>query len=75
MFTTNLKKQTSIAGKQYQELEKAHGLNITQLNKNRENSDLLYKTFDFNKFSNTNEEFNDVSYETKYKHLQKLLKK
>ena len=43
--------------------------------KKRENSDLLYKNFDFNKFNNTNEEFNDVSYETKYKHLQKLLKK
>ena len=33
MFTLNLKKQTSIAGKQYQELEKAHGLNKAQQNK------------------------------------------
>ena len=34
----------SFAGKEYQELEKAHGLNKTQLNKkNRENSYLLYK--------------------------------
>ena len=42
----------SLAGKQYQELEKAHGLNKTQLNKKkRENSYLLYKNFDFNKLS------------------------
>ena len=43
--------------------------------KKRENSDLLYKNFDFNKFSIMDEDFNDVSDETKYKHLQKLLKK
>ena len=65
----------SLAGKQYQELEKAHGLNKTQLNKkNRENSYLLYKNFDFNKLSITNEEFHNVSDEKKYKHLQKILK-
>ena len=33
------------------------------------------KNFDFNKFSITNEEFNDLSGDTKYKNLQNLLKK
>ena len=53
--------------------DKAHGLNKTQLNKKCENSDLLYKNFDFNKFSITNEEINDLSCDIKHEHLQKLL--
>ena len=53
----------------------SHGLNKTQLNKNRENSDLLYKNSDSNKFDITNEEFNDLSRDTNFEHLQNLLKK
>ena len=45
------------------------------MNKKRANLDLLYKNFDFKKFSITNEWFNDLSLDLKYKHLQKLLKK
>ena len=43
--------------------------------KKRENSDLLYKNFNFNQFDITNEEFNQLSGDTKYKYHQKLLKK
>ena len=70
-----MKKQTNITGKQHQQLDKAHGLIKMQLNQKRENADLLYKNFDFNKFSITNEESNDLFCDTKYKHFQKLLKK
>ena len=35
----------------------------------------INKNFDFNKFSITNEEFNDLSGDTKYRNLQNLLKK
>ena len=45
------------------------------MNKKRANSDLLYKNFDFKKFNITNEWFNDLSFDLKYKHLQKLLTK
>ena len=71
---SDLKKQANIAGKQHHQLDTAHGLNITQFNKKRENADMLYKNFDFNKFNITNEEFNDLFCDTKYKHFPKLLK-
>ena len=70
-----MKKQTNITGKQHQQLDTGHGLIKTQLNQKRENADLLYKNFDFNKFNITNEDLNDLFRDTKYKHFQKLLKK
>ena len=74
-LVSDLKKQTNITGKQHQQLDTAHGLIKTQLNQKRENADLLYKNFDFNKFNITNEESNDLFRDTIYKHFQKLLKK
>ena len=47
-----LKKQTSIAEKQYRQLDEVRGLSKTELNKKSENSDLVYDKFDFNKFNN-----------------------
>ena len=70
-----MKKQTNITGKQHQQLDTAHGLIKTQRNQKRENADLLYKNFDFNKFNITNEDLSDLFRDTKYKHFQKLLKK
>ena len=72
---SEFKKQTSIAEKQYQELDNIHGLSKTILNRNRENSDLVYNNFKFNKFNITDEEFNDLSDDKKYKHLQKFFKR
>ena len=65
-----LKKQTDIAKKQNHELIKVHGLNKTEMSKKRENSDLVYNNFDFKKFSITDEECNELSADTKYKHLK-----
>ena len=61
-----MKKQTSLAKKQYQELDEVYGLNKTVLDKKYEN---------FKKFNITDDEFNELSDDTKYKHLQKFLKK
>ena len=36
---------------------------------------LLYNNFNFNKFSISDEEFNDLSDDTKYKHIRKLFKR
>ena len=72
---SEFKKQTSIAEKQYQELDNIHGLNKTILNRNWQNSDLVYNNFKFNKFNITDGEFNDLSDDTKYKHLQKFFKR
>ena len=72
---SEFKKKTSIAEKQYQELDNIHGLSKTILNRNRENSDLVYNNFKFNKFNITDEEFNDLSDDKKYKHLQKFFKR
>ena len=63
---SELKKQTSLAKKQYQELDEVYGLNKTVLDKKHEN---------FKKFNITDDEFNELSDYTKYKHLQKFLKK
>ena len=43
--------------------------------KKHENSGLLYRNFDFNQINITNEEFNELSGDTKYKYHQKVLKK
>ena len=40
------------------------------MSKKRENSDLVYNNFDFKKFSITDEECNELSADTKYKHLK-----
>ena len=72
---SEFKKQTSIAEKQYQELDNIHGLSKTILNRNRENSDLVYNNFKFNKFNITDEEFNDLSDDKKYNYLQKFFKR
>ena len=72
---SEFKKKTSIAEKQYQELDNIHGLSKTILNRNRENSDLVYNNFKFNKFNITDEGFNDLSDDKKYKHLQKFFKR
>ena len=70
-----MKKQTNIAEKQYQKLDKIHVLNKTVLNKNCKNSDLVYNNFNFNKFSITNEEFNGLSDDPKYKHVKSFANK
>ena len=74
LLGSNLKKQISISEKQNQELGKVHGLNKTVLNKKCENSDLLYNNLNLNIFSITDVEFNDLSDDTKYKHLQRFFK-
>ena len=75
LLDSELRKQTSIAKKQYEELHKVYGLNKRVLNKKRENLYLLYNNFNFNKFSISDEEFNDLSDDTKYKHIRKLFKR
>ena len=42
------------------------------MNKNRTNSDLVYNSFNFNRFSITNEEFNELPADTKHKYFQKF---
>ena len=74
LLGSDLKKQISISEKQNQELGKVHGLNETVLDKKCENSDLLYNNLNLNIFSITDEEFNDLSDDTKYKHLQRFFK-
>ena len=64
-----MKKKTDISEKQYQVLDK------TVMNKKRENSDLVYKNFNFNKFNITGEEFKKFPAHTKYKHLQMFFSK
>lgn len=39
------------------------------------NKKLVYNNFNFNKFGITDEEFTELSDDTKYKHLQDLKKK
>ena len=70
-----LQNKTSIAEKQYQELDNVHGLNKTVLDTKRENLDPVYNNFNFNKFNISDGEFNDLSNDTKYKHLQMFFKK
>ena len=70
-----MKKKTDISEKQYQVLDKVYGINKTVMNKKRENSDLVYNKFNFNKFNITDEEFNEFSADTKYKHLQMFFNK
>ena len=41
----------------------------------RENSDMVFNNFNFHKFNITDEEFNELSADTKYKCLQKFFKK
>ena len=45
------------------------------MNKKYENSDLVYNNFSFNKFNVSDEEFNELSGDTKYKHLQRFFNK
>ena len=73
--TDTAKKQTQITKEQNQRLEKVFAFNITALNKNLENSDLAYNSFNFNKCSISDEDFKELSDNTKYKHLQKIFDK
>ena len=68
-LSSELKNQTSTAKKQCQELDKVHGLNKLVINKKREHSDLVYNNFDFNTFNTTGDEFNNLSDDSKHKHL------
>ena len=61
--------------KQFQELDKVHGLNKTVQNKKHENLDLVYNNFNVNKFNITDEEFTDFPDDTKYKHDQNVFLK
>ena len=45
------------------------------MNKERENSNLVYNNFNFDKFNITDEDFSEVSAVTKYKHFQKFFNK
>ena len=73
---SELKKQIDIEKKKrYQKLYKVQGLNKIVLDEKRENSHLVYKNFNFNKLRITGEKFRELSDGTKYKHLQKVLKK
>ena len=73
---SELKKQIDIEKKKrYQKLYKVQGLNKIVLDEKRENSHLVYKNFNFNKLRITGEKFRELSDDTKYKHLQKVLKK
>ena len=56
----------------YQGLEKAYEFNKTVVNKKHKNSDQLHNNSNFNTFNISDEEFNELSNETKYKHLQKF---
>ena len=38
----------------------------------RTNSDLVYNSFNFNKFSITNQEFNEIPTDTKHKYFEKF---
>ena len=73
---SELKKQTkNNAEKQYKKLDKVNGFNKRVLNKKHENSDWVCNNFHSNKFSITDDEFNELSDDTKYKDLQKFFKK
>ena len=50
------------------------GFTETVVDKKHENSDLVYNNFDFNKFNINDEDFNELSDETTYKHLQNFFK-
>ena len=45
------------------------------MDKKQENSDLLYNNSNFIKLSITDDEFNELRTDTKYKHLQKFFNK
>ena len=45
------------------------------MNKKRESSGLVYNNFNFKKFNITDEDFDQLSVDTKYKHLQKFFNK
>ena len=67
-----VKKQTEITKKQYQRLDNVYGFKTTLVNKKRENSGLVYNiNFKLNKLNISEEEFNELSDDTKFKHLQK----
>ena len=70
-----MKKQTSIAEKQYQELDKIRGRDAKVAIKNRGTSNLAYNNFNFNKFNSSDGEFNELSDGTKYKFLESFLTK
>ena len=58
----------------YQGLDKIDGFAETVVDKKPENSDLVYNNFNFNKFDINDEDFNELSDETKYMHHQNFLK-
>ena len=67
---SEFKKQTSIAEKQYQNLDdNVRGHDITVLIKKKESCNLLYNNFKFEKFNISDEEFDELSKDTIYKHL------
>ena len=61
-----LGKQTDSAKIQW--LSNIHGFNKIMTNKKCENSGLAYNSFNFNKFNISDEEFNKLPVEKKYKH-------
>ena len=68
---SELKKQTDIAKKQYQVLDKVHGCDTRAVNKKHESfKNLVYSNFNFNKFNISDEEFNELSGNTKYSLLK-----
>ena len=75
-LSKELKKQTSIAEKQYRELDEVRGLNKTELNK----TELRIQIWFMTSLILTNsiigdEEFNELLDVTKYKHFQKFFAK
>ena len=62
---TELKKQTSIAEKQYQELDKVHRDDTKLVTKKKESSNLVCNSLSFNKFNVSYEEFFELSEDKK----------
>ena len=62
---SELKKQTSIAEKQYQELDKVHRDDTKLVTKKKESSNLVCNSLSFNKFNVSYEEFFELSEDKK----------
>ena len=62
---SELKKQTSIAEKQYQELDKVHRDDTKLVTKKKESSNLVCNSLRFNKFNVSYEEFFELSEDKK----------
>ena len=60
-LTLQKKKIKKKREKQCQESDKVHRFNKKLMNKNFENSDIVFNNFTFKKISGTNEELNELS--------------